>query len=612
MEMQSFNYPASGLLQKEVTQVAEFLNKNPTFDGRGTVIAILDTGIDPAAMGMQKTSTGKPKVIDFIDCTGAGDVEMGPAQKCPDDKPLELVGASGRTLKLNPNWKNPSGDWHLGSKSLYSIAPKEVTRALSKERTEMHNKKQELIKIDIQRKQQQLKDDDEDSDGTSDYKEQFKALDKLNGIYNDHGPLLDCVVFHDGKQWLAAIDTEESGDLTQVAAMGAYKSTGNIGMLCKRHLLYFTINFYDNGKILSIVTPSDAHSTHVSGIAAAFHPEEPASIGIAPGAQLLSLSIGDQRVDAMETGIAHMRAVNAVIEYNVDLANMSFGEPSSVSNAGVEDNVGATDDTKESEEKETNSMEKAMRDLQISWIKSTESISVRDKLVSDLTASAKTEEDKMDVLIAHLESVDTYNRSAFPWTSKCGMTTERAIKVVDIADQIVEKTQATALTAPLYTSYNEKEATDKEKEAKKKVDSAKEQITNALKSKCYAAAFLAANNMFTEKEEEIDATTDDTDFKKKYKQALDQLVAWENYNNSGIENMVLSLTLLVLEKKYAKALNKIFSHVEDTPLLVSNVKEHSAMSDLRDKLIKKLEWALWTDYLKAAAKFEIFEEYESF
>ncbi|KAJ2229484.1 hypothetical protein IWW45_006176 [Coemansia sp. RSA 485] len=113
-------------------------------------------------------------------------------------------------------------------------------------------------------------------------------------------------------------------------------------------------------------------------------------------------------------------------------------------------------------------------------------------------------------------------------------------------------------------------------------------------------------------EEEIDATTDDTDFKKKYKQALDQLVAWENYNNSGIENMVLSLTLLVLEKKYAKALNKIFSHVEDTPLLVSNVKEHSAMSDLRDKLIKKLEWALWTDYLKAAAKFEIFEEYESF
>ncbi|KAJ2229483.1 hypothetical protein IWW45_006175 [Coemansia sp. RSA 485] len=131
MEMQSFNYPASGLLQKEVTQVAEFLNKNPTFDGRGTVIAILDTGIDPAAMGMQKTSTGKPKVIDFIDCTGAGDVEMGPAQKCPDDKPLELVGASGRTLKLNPNWKNPSGDWHLGSKSLYSIAPKEVTRALT-------------------------------------------------------------------------------------------------------------------------------------------------------------------------------------------------------------------------------------------------------------------------------------------------------------------------------------------------------------------------------------------------------------------------------------------------------------------------------------------------
>ncbi|KAJ2857070.1 hypothetical protein J3B02_001238, partial [Coemansia erecta] len=74
MEMQSSDYPSSSLLQKEITQAAEFISKNPTFDGRDTVIAILDTGIDPAASGMQKTSTGKQKVIDFIDCSGSGDV----------------------------------------------------------------------------------------------------------------------------------------------------------------------------------------------------------------------------------------------------------------------------------------------------------------------------------------------------------------------------------------------------------------------------------------------------------------------------------------------------------------------------------------------------------
>ena len=56
---------------KVETGVSELLESTPSADGRGTLIAILDTGCDLAAAGLLKTSDGKPKYADFIDCTYA-------------------------------------------------------------------------------------------------------------------------------------------------------------------------------------------------------------------------------------------------------------------------------------------------------------------------------------------------------------------------------------------------------------------------------------------------------------------------------------------------------------------------------------------------------------
>src|SRR5574339_183142 len=67
------------------TGVQEFYEMYPEYDGRGTIILILDTGVDIGIEGLTKTSTGEVKFIDVQDFTHQGDVQLFEADVDKED-----------------------------------------------------------------------------------------------------------------------------------------------------------------------------------------------------------------------------------------------------------------------------------------------------------------------------------------------------------------------------------------------------------------------------------------------------------------------------------------------------------------------------------------------
>ncbi|KAG0495292.1 hypothetical protein HPP92_006286 [Vanilla planifolia] len=241
----------ASLMPKKEIGADRFIESHPTYDGRGVIIAIFDSGIDPAASGLQVTSDRKPKIIDILDCTGSGDVDTSKVVKVDADG--YIAGASGARLLINPSWRNPSQEWHIGCKLVYELFTEELMSRIKKERKKRwHEKNQEAISNAI---------------------EHLNDFDKKNPIIED-------------------------SELQRF-----------------REDLQNKLDFLKRN-IVSIVTDCSPHGTHVAGIAAAFHPEEPLLNGVAPGAQLISCKIGDTRIDSRQLGL-----------HKCDLINMSYGGP---------------------------------------------------------------------------------------------------------------------------------------------------------------------------------------------------------------------------------------------------------------------------------------------
>ncbi len=236
---------AQTFLDLNPTGVSKFLSLHPEYDGRGTIIFILDTGVDMGIPGLEKTSTGETKVIDVRDFTGEGDIPIYEAEEDDGNFVNEDMGYS---VKGADKIKAPDTDYFIGVL-----------------------KEKQLINS---------------NSGAADL--------NGNGETNDSYYM---VTFKDkAGDWETYFDTNGDGDLSDEQPIKDYdKEQQDFHIKTSASLppLTFALNVYPDERRISLFFDDGFHGTHVAGIAAGYMIDGSDINGVAPGAKVSGLKIGN-------------------------------------------------------------------------------------------------------------------------------------------------------------------------------------------------------------------------------------------------------------------------------------------------------------------------------
>ncbi|MBU0755697.1 MAG: S8 family serine peptidase, partial [Planctomycetes bacterium] len=252
-EESPFNY-----ISLKACGVDRFLEEHPTWDGRGVVVFVLDNGADVDVPGLQTTSEGKPKFIDARDFTGEGEIELSLVEMSAEGSvqtesgDLKLTGLNRLILEADQN------QYYLG--------------VLEEKRF----KNSEFAGLA----------------GSTDIND--------NGRENDVFGVLAFPVEREDR-WVVLVDTDQDGEIDDEQAMGEFKDRTGDKLYFHRRLpdqqkkpFTLVVHFLPDEKKVQFHYADGAHSTHVSGIAAGYRIDgQDGYNGVAPGAQLVSLKIGD-------------------------------------------------------------------------------------------------------------------------------------------------------------------------------------------------------------------------------------------------------------------------------------------------------------------------------
>ena len=274
------------------TGVEEFYKTYPEYDGRETIIIILDTGVDIGVDGLTETSTGEIKFIDVQDFTHQGDVQLFEADMDKDDGKI--------------TFKDDDDKYSVIASTPLQFSAKDDNYFIGG--------------LDEER-----------------FLNSRSGAGDLNGD-DDIEDVYAMVVFEtseaDETFWVVYLDLNGNGDISDDKPLRNYKE--NFDAFTIDHPdglppLTMGLNVLPEEKIVSFHYDDGSHGTHVAGIAGGNHIGGIDLSGIAPGAKMMSLKLGNNLYSGGATVTesmkkAYLYADKISKEVKVPcIINMSFG-----------------------------------------------------------------------------------------------------------------------------------------------------------------------------------------------------------------------------------------------------------------------------------------------
>lgn len=288
-------------LSRDEIGASAWTRAHPTWDGRGVVIAVLDTGVDPSVPGLDRLPPDHPskgpKLIETRDFSGQGHVAMARAERDGEVwRQGQIVVRGVAALPVKPLRE---GDYWLGAFDEKALQNGQV----------------------------------EDID--------------QNGRRDDRFAVLAFRRAPDGDE-VAVVDTDGDGDLADEQVRRAYAAEPTwfaFGAArdprANKPQVAVTVTPALDDKRVELHFDDGSHGSHCAGIAAGFGIQgKPGFDGIAPGAELMSLKIGH---NALSGGATTRGAMADAIRFASRWArehrrpvviNMSYGVGSELEGAG--------------------------------------------------------------------------------------------------------------------------------------------------------------------------------------------------------------------------------------------------------------------------------------